>query len=144
MPERTALDAKKLLWRIMQCGVLVSLLGCVTETERVPYRYYDPYQDESVLDELKREFGWRKNAQGKIEAPYTRAARSVKETVSGWFSDEETTAGTPEQKSFRKLKREQAEAIRRAQERQEQGIIEQRTLGDAQRVDQGDEYDNSE
>lgn len=128
------------MWRIIQFGMLVSLLGCVTETERMPYhRYYDLQQEESVLDELKREFGWRKNTQGKTEAPYTRAARSIKETVSGWFSDEETTAGTPEwQKSFRQLKQEQKEAIRRSQERQEQGIIEQRTLGDAQRVDEGD------
>jgi len=127
------------MWRIIQLGVLIFLLGCVTETQRVPYRYYDPHQDESVLDELKREFGWRKNAQGKTEAPYTRAARSVKETVSGWFSDEDTAAGNSEwQKSFRQFNQAQKEAIRRSQERQEQGIIEQRTLGDAQRVDEGD------
>jgi hypothetical protein len=130
---------QKRMWRVIPCGAFVLLLGCVTETERMPYRrYYDPQQDESVLDELKREFGWRKNAQGKIEAPYTRAARGVKETVAGWFSDEGETPGTPGwQKSFRNLKQEQAEAIRRAQERQEQGIIEQRTLGGAQRAEGG-------
>jgi hypothetical protein len=113
----------------------------------MPYRrYYDPQQDETVLDELKREFGWRKNTQGKMEAPYTRAARSVKETVSDWFSDdEEAVSGTAEwQKSFRQLKKEQLEAIRRSQERQEQGIVEQRTLGDAQRVEEGNGYDNRE
>src|SRR5262245_37660585 len=96
------------LWRVIQFVALITLLGCVTETERLPYRrYYDPQQDETVLDELKREFGWRKNTQGKMEAPYTRAARSVKETVSGWFSDEEeTSSGTAEwQKSFRHLKK---------------------------------------
>ena len=134
------------IWRIIQLGVLVSLLGCVTQTERVPYRpYYDPQQDESVLDELKREFGWRKNARGETEAPYTRAARSVKETVSGWFSDEDTAKGTSEwQKSLRQFNQAQKEAIRRSQERQEQGIIEQRTLGDAQRIEEGDGYDNRE
>ena len=97
------------LWRLIQLGVLVFLLGCVTETERMPYRrYYDPYQDESVLDELKREFGWRKNTQGVTEAPYTRAARSVKEGVADWFSDEETTKGTPGWKrSLEQLKQAQ-------------------------------------
>lgn len=137
---------QKWIWRVIQCGAFVSLLGCVTETERIPYhRYYDPPQEESVLDELKQEFGWQKNAQGKIEAPYTRAARSVKETVSGWFSDEDTAAGTPEwQKSLRQFNQAQKEAIRRSQERQERGSIEQRTLGDAQRAGEGDGYDNRE
>lgn len=134
------------LWRVLQLGVLVFLLGCVTETERMPYRrYYDPQQDESVLDELKREFGWRKNTQGVTEAPYTRAARSAKETVSGWFSDEETAKGTPEWKrSLQQLKKAQTEAIRRSQEQQEQGSIEQRALGEAQRVEEGAGYDNKE
>jgi hypothetical protein len=134
------------LWRVLQLGVLVFLLGCVTETERMPYRrYYDPSQEESVLDELKREFGWRKNTQGVTEAPYTRAARSAKETVSGWFSNEETSKGTPEwQKSLQQLKQAQTEAIRRSQEQQEQGSIEQRTLGEAQRVEEGAGYDNKE
>ena len=135
------------LWRVLQLGVLVFLLGCVTETERMPYRrYYDPYQDESVLDELKREFGWRKNTQGVTEAPYTRAARGVKETVTEWFSDEETTPGW--KKSLHQLKQAQTEAIRRSQERQEQGqeqgIVEQRTLGEAQRGEEGAGYDNKE
>ncbi len=112
-------------WRVLQLGVLVFSLGCVTETQRVPHRsYYDPYHDESVLDELKREFGWRKNKYGEIEAPYTRAARSVKETASEWFSDEERGRGTPEQ-SLRQLKQDQEEAIRRLQELQEQDRIEQ-------------------
>jgi len=134
------------LWRVLQLGVLVLLLGCVTETERMPYRrYYDPSQEESVLDELKREFGWRKNTQGVTEAPYTRAARSVKETVSEWFSDEEIAKGTPEwQKSLRQLKQAQTEAIRRSQEQQEQGSPEQRTLGEAQRGEEGAGYDNTE
>lgn len=107
------------------------LLGCVTETERMPYRqYYGPYQkEESVLDELKREFGWRKNKSGVVEAPYTRAARSVKETVSEWFSDEERGDRIPEgQLSLRQLKQEQMDAIRRSQEQQEQDQIEQGIL----------------
>ena len=134
------------LWRVLQLGVLILLLGCLTETERMPYRrYYDPQQDESVLDELKREFGWRKNTQGVTEAPYTRAARSVKETVGSWFSDEETSKGNPGwQKSLQQLKQAQTEAIRRSQEQQEQGSIEQRTLGEAQRVEEGAGYDNRE
>jgi hypothetical protein len=116
------------LWRVLQLGVLIFLQGCVTETERMPHRsYYSPYQEEeSVLDELKREFGWKKNAHGVTEAPYTRAIRSVKETVSEWFSDEEMTSRTPEwQQSLRQLKQAQTEAIRRSQEQQEQGSMEQ-------------------
>jgi hypothetical protein len=138
------------LWRLIQFAVLVLFLGCVTETERMPsHRYYDPQQDESVLDELKREFGWRKNTQGVTEAPYTRAARSVKETVGGWFSDEETAKGTPGWKrSLQQLKQAQTEAIRRSQEQQEQGqkqgVVEQRALGEAERVEEGTGYDNKE
>lgn len=115
-------------WRVLQLGGCILLLGCVTETERMPYRqYYSPYQkEESVLDELKREFGWRKNTRGVVEAPYTRAARSVKETVSEWFSDEEMGDRTPEgQLLLRQLKQEQMEAIRRSREQQEQDWIEQ-------------------
>lgn len=118
-------------WRVLQLAGCVLLLGCVTETERMPYRqYYGPYQkEESVLDELKREFGWRKNTRGIVEAPYTRAARSVKESVSEWFSDEEMEGRTPEgQPSLRQLKQEQLEAIRRSQELQEQDQIEQGIL----------------
>lgn len=108
-------------WRVLQLGVLVFLPGCVTETERMsPRSYYDPYADESVLDELKREFGWRKNKRGVIEAPYTRAARSVNETVSEWFSDEEMDKETPDdwRRSLDQLNQEQAEAIRRSRERE--------------------------
>jgi hypothetical protein len=109
-------------WRVLQLGVLVFLPGCVTQTEIRPYQSYnDPYYDESVLDELKREFGWRKNKWGVMEAPYTRAARSVKETVSEWFSDDEMASGTPEgQQSLHQLKQDQEEANRRLQELQEQ------------------------
>lgn len=114
-------------WRVLQLAVFVFLPGCVTETERMPYRsYYSPYHEESILDELKREFGWRKNKRGVMEAPYTRAARSVQETASAWFSDEEMERGAPEwQQSLDRLNQEQAEAIRRSRERQEQDSIEQ-------------------
>lgn len=111
-------------WRTLQLAGLVFLPSCVTHTESIPYRGYDPHRDESALDELKREFGWRKNKYGEIEAPYTRAARSVKETASEWFSDEELGRGSAGE-SLQQLKQDQEEAIRRLQEMQEQDRIDQ-------------------
>ena len=111
-------------------GLLLFFLGvgCVTTTKKLPdYRYSNPPQDESVLDELRREFGWQKTPFGMNQEPfYTRAARDVKNIVSGWFQHDEGAAmGTPEgQPSFRQFKQEQEETIRRLQERQEQERIE--------------------
>jgi hypothetical protein len=116
-------------WRVLQLGVLVFALGCVTETQRMPHRsYYDPYHDESVLDELKREFGWRKNKYGELEAPYTRAARSVKEAASEWFADEERAPEAPDdwRDTLNQLNQEQADTIRRPREREEQDHIDER------------------
>lgn len=102
--------------------------GCVTKTERLPYyRYSDPPRDESVLDELRREFGWQKTPSSMNQEPfYTRAVRSVKNTVSGWFQrDEEVPAGMQGgQQSFQQFKQEQEEAIHHLQEQQEQEKIE--------------------
>src|SRR6059036_2703065 len=50
----------------IKCGVAALMLsivlgaGCVTQTERVPYRPYGPPEDEGVMAELRREFGWQK------------------------------------------------------------------------------------
>ena len=91
------------------------------------YRYSNPPRDESVLDELRREFGWQKTPGGTNQEPfYKRAIQGVKDSVSGWFrKDEGTSLGTPEgQQSFKQFKQEQEETIHRLQERQEQERIE--------------------
>ncbi len=66
--------------------------GCVTQTERVAYRpYVPPPKDESVWEEIQREFGWEQSSSG--EPFYKGTARGIQETVSGWFSEEEDTSG---------------------------------------------------
>src|SRR5689334_20604907 len=89
------------------------LFGCVTQTERIPYhRYFDPPENESVMDEIRREFGWQKPPPWVHEEPfYTRAARGVKETVSGWFHKSEPTAVLPGSMTVQDFQRAQNEAI---------------------------------
>lgn len=67
-------------------------IGCVSQTERVGNRPYGPPPyDESVWDEIKREFGWE---QSSSEEPfYKGTARGIKETVSRWFEEEEDLSG---------------------------------------------------
>ncbi len=69
-------------------------LGCVSHTERVPYRPHLTQQDEGVWAEVKREFGWqasrKTNKPKKRQASlYTRMVRSV----TGWFTDDERPVG---------------------------------------------------
>ena len=96
--------------------------GCVTRTERIPYhRYYDPPDNESVMDELRREFGWQKPSPWVHEEPfYKQAARSVKETVTGWFKSDNPPAnpllgGT---RTVQEFQQAQKEAIQRLEQQQ--------------------------
>lgn len=74
-------------------GVILSP-GCVSHTERLPYRPHLIQQDEGVWAEVKREFGWqpshktKKPKKGQTSL-YARMARSVK----GWFTDNEQPVG---------------------------------------------------
>ncbi len=66
--------------------------GCVTQTERVSP--YEQEKDESVWEELRREFGWQSKTPppplGQATEPfYSRAGRAITETGSVWFADEE-------------------------------------------------------
>ena len=65
--------------------------GCVTQTERVAYRpYAPPPKDESVWEEIKREFGWKQSSSGEpLSKPPTRGIREI---VAGWFSAAEDTS----------------------------------------------------
>ncbi len=100
------------------------LSACVTRTERVGYYPHTRPEDESVWDELRREFGWQKTPQPASGEPfYQRAARGVTETVSGWFHKEEAAAPADTQKleeSRRQFEQRRQEAFRRLRERQEQ------------------------
>ncbi len=74
-------------------GVLLSP-GCVSHTERLPYRPHMAQQDEGVWAEVKREFGWqpshktKKTRKGPASL-YARMAQSVK----GWFTADERPMG---------------------------------------------------
>lgn len=106
-------------WGIILLFVVLTV-GCVTQTERIPYhRYYDPPENESVLDELRREFGWQKPPPWVKEEPfYTRAARGVKETVTGWFqNDEPTGAFSGGLQTMQEFQKAQQDAMQRLQQR---------------------------
>jgi hypothetical protein len=101
------------------------LLGCVTQTERI-YPHERIPEDESVWDEVRREFGWRKNETAPItskpaEPFYKRAARGVKETLSGWFRDDSTQLSADEVAvDRRRFERKREEALQQLREQQEQ------------------------
>ena len=77
--------------------LLLSVLlssGCVSYTERLPYRPHLMPQDDGVWAEVKREFGWQPShkTKKKKERPaslYARMARSVQ----GWFTADERPLG---------------------------------------------------
>ncbi len=97
--------------------------GCVTRTERVPYRPYVPRQDEGLLAELGRELGWQSPSTQPGEPFYKRAARRITGTVAGWFQREEPPASAKELEAFRRrFEQEQQEAFRRLREQQEQDL----------------------
>ena len=78
---------------IICCSIALLGTSCATQTERIPYRPYAVSQrDESVWQEIRREFGWE-SLQPSGEPFYKRTARGIQETVSGWFSEEEDTSG---------------------------------------------------
>jgi hypothetical protein len=100
---------------------------------------YNPYaqpKDESVWDELRREFGWQKTPQNNMagEPFYRRVSRGVTKTVSGWFhKGEDVTPASAQQlegprsqsedarkleESRRQFEQKREEAFRRLREQQ--------------------------
>jgi hypothetical protein len=95
--------------------------GCVTRTERI-YPYERVPEDESVWEELRREFGWSKHhiTPQPTEPFYKRAAHGVAETVSGWFSNSDGRLSEQEIAAERqRFDRKRAEALQRLREQQE-------------------------
>ena len=123
---------RKLLWlpiRVVLFNVaLCFVVGCVTYTERIsPYESIP--RDESLWDEIRREFSWRKNeASFPPEESQTSFYQSMKETVSGWFNNQ-----------AEQLNEREIEADRRRFERQRQGALQR--LQDQQQLNEvgGDE-----
>ncbi len=100
------------------------LSSCVTRTERLPYRRYaPPPENESILDELRREFGWQPSSDGQGAPFYKRAAQGITSTVSGWLrSDDAPAAMTQEEREHlrQEFEQQRQEALRRLRERQAQ------------------------
>ena len=98
--------------------------GCVTQTERIP-----PYEripkDESVWEELRREFGWQK--PGSIyketepaEPFYKRAMHGITTTVSEWFTEDNERLSEEEIAANRqRFNRKRAQALERLKQQQE-------------------------
>lgn len=105
------------------CGLLLFMAGCVTQTQRIsPHERVPP--DESVWEEIRREFGWEKSQASRMtETPtapfYQRAAQGVKATVAEWLRDEPTPVDSKAIEADRRrfnLKREAALQQLQAQE----------------------------
>jgi hypothetical protein len=109
---------------IVFCLALAAFSGCVTRTERIS-PYEQTPKDESVWDEIRREFSGRDSGattrESSSEPLYKRAARSVKETVAGWFQDD--AAHLSEQEiaaDRRRFERKRAQALEQLREQQEE------------------------
>lgn len=106
--------------------LLVCLGGCVTQTERLPYRRYaPPPQDESILDEVRREFGWHPSPSG--DRFYTRAVRGITQTLSGWFRSEEdpdAAAHATQERLRQQFEEERQQALQRLRARQAQERVQ--------------------
>lgn len=108
-------------------------IGCVTQTEKITnHRYYDPPENESVVDELRREFGWQKPSPWIQEEPlYKRAARGLKDTFSGWLQEEKpTSALTGGFQSVEELRRAQKEAIEQLQKQKSEEVSPDHRAGE--------------
>lgn len=100
------------------------IAGCVTQTERI-YPYERIPQDESVWEELRREFGWQKRntthrSTESTEPFYKSAAQGIAGTVSGWFSTKEDHLSEQEIAEDRqRFNRRREEAFQRLRAQQE-------------------------
>jgi hypothetical protein len=102
---------------------LTGTFGCVTQTEVVSP--YERDKDESVWEEIQREFGWQSNnppaPPGQEAKPfYSRAAHKIKETVAGWFADDDGKMSEAElSANRRRFKLGRIEGVERLREPQE-------------------------
>jgi hypothetical protein len=125
--------------RILAVLLLAGLCfsACVTQTERVGYYPHTRQEDESVWDEVRREFGWKKTPSRMTSEPfYRRATRGVTETISGWFHEKDASSAGAQKKveeahsqsedarklaeSRRQFEQKRQEALDRLREQQEQ------------------------
>ena len=101
------------MFTVFLLGILLES-GCVTQTERVPYRPYAVPQDDGIWAEVRREFGWEKSVHSPEEPFYKRTARGIKEVVSGWFQSEETPTDAQKlEEARRQFEQERQKAFRR-------------------------------
>ena len=102
--------------------------GCVTQTERI-YPYERAPKDESVWEELRREFGWQQRdpTQRPTESTepfYKGAVQGMAKTVSGWFSNNDDQLSEQEIAEDRwRFNRKREEALQRWREQQERNRI---------------------
>ena len=111
------------LFLLTLIAALTGTFGCVTQTEVVSP--YERYKDESVWEEIQREFGWQNNSApappGQATEPfYSRAAHGIKETVAGWFADDDGKMSEAELSANRQhFKLRRIEGVERLREQQE-------------------------
>jgi hypothetical protein len=94
--------------------------GCVTRTERV-YPHEQPPWDESVWDEIRREFGWRDDDEHtSTETPSTPLHQRVVQGVKGWFGDDPAQFSEEAlEADRRRFERKRAQALEQLRDQQE-------------------------
>src|SRR5262245_56260356 len=89
-------------WHWISAVLLLAALcfpACVTQTERVGYYPHTRQEDQSVWDEVRREFGWKKPPPRLTGDPSSqRASRGVRATISGWFHGEDASPAGAQKK----------------------------------------------
>jgi hypothetical protein len=119
-------SARALTLFCLSCALLA---GCVTQTERI-YPYERIPEDESVWEELRREFRGRDStstSESPSEPFYKRVAQSVQATVSGWFHEDSTHLSEEElAANRRRFERKRAQALEQLREQQEEAEEERR------------------
>ena len=108
---------------VLFAGALLVGSGCVTQTERRPYRPPVAENDEDVWTEIRREFGWELSVTPPQQEPfYAGVADGLTARLAEWFTVDDSTEiplslrEQHEQALRRRFEREQEQAMRRLAE----------------------------
>jgi hypothetical protein len=118
-------------WLLIIALTICFVSGCVTYTEHV-YPQESIPQDESLWDEIRREFSWRKNeTSSSPKESQTSLYQEMKETVSGWFDNHAEQPDTREiEADRRRFERQRQGALRQLQEQQQLNELKGNKEGD--------------
>src|SRR5262245_16274708 len=100
--------------------VVFSFSACVTQTERVGYYPHTRQEDQSVWDEVRREFGWKKPPPRLTGDPSSqRASPGVIATISGCFHWEDASPAGAQKKLEEAHRQSEEDAKKLAESRRQ-------------------------